>query len=46
MGNIDLSMYGIKDVKEIIHNPSYELLYEHEMDSNIEGYEKRSVTRI
>ena len=23
MANLDLSKYGIKDVKEIIHNPSY-----------------------
>ena len=40
MGKIDLSVYGIKDVKEIIYNPSYELLYEHEMDPDLEGYEK------
>ena len=24
MANLDLSKYGIKDVKEIIHNPSYD----------------------
>ncbi len=24
MANLDLSKYGIQDVKEIIHNPSYE----------------------
>ena len=27
---IDLSVYGIHDVKEVIHNPSYELLFEEE----------------
>ena len=28
MANLDLSKYGIKDVKEIIHNPSYDVLLE------------------
>lgn len=27
MANLDLSKYGIKDVKEIIHNPSYDVLF-------------------
>ena len=27
MANLDLSKYGIQDVKEILHNPSYEVLY-------------------
>ena len=31
MSKIDLSKYGINDVKEIIYNPSYEFLYEEEM---------------
>ena len=26
MANLDLSKYGIQDVKEILHNPSYEVL--------------------
>ena len=25
MANLDLSKYGITDVKEILHNPSYEV---------------------
>ena len=28
MANLDLSKYGIVDVKEILHNPSYEVLFE------------------
>ena len=28
MATLDLSKYGIKDVKEILHNPSYEVLFE------------------
>ena len=27
MANLDLSKYGITDVKEILHNPSYEVLF-------------------
>ena len=30
MAIIDLSKYGIKDVKEVVYNPSYELLFEEE----------------
>ena len=27
MANLDLSKYGIVDVKEIVHNPSYDVLF-------------------
>ena len=30
MANLDLSKYGIQDVKEIIHNPSYDVLFAEE----------------
>ena len=30
MSKIDLTKYGITDVKEIVHNPSYEVLFEEE----------------
>lgn len=46
MATIDLSKYGIKDVSEIIHNPTYELLFEHEMDPNLEGYEKGQLSEF
>ncbi len=46
MANIDLSKYGITGVKEIIHNPSYELLYEEETNPNLEGYEKGQNTEL
>lgn len=36
----DLAGYGITDVKEIIYNPSYEKLFEDEMNPELEGYEK------
>ena len=40
MGKVDLSQYGITGVKEIVHNPSYESLYEEEMRTGLEGFEK------
>ena len=42
--NLDLSRYGIKNVKEIIHNPSFEELFNLEMDSKLEGFEKGVLT--
>ena len=36
MGKIDLSKYGITGVTEIIYNPSYEQLFEDEMDPSLE----------
>ena len=41
---IDLSVYGIKDVEEIVYNPSYDLLFEEETKAGLEGYEKGIVT--
>ena len=37
---IDLSQYGINSLRELYYNPSYDLLYEHETDPNLEGYER------
>lgn len=42
---IDLSIYGIKNVKHIYYNPSYEELFEHEMDPTLEGFERGVLTR-
>ena len=46
MAQIDLSKYGINGVTEIIHNPSYEALFEAEMDPTLEGYEKGQLTEL
>ena len=46
MATIDLSKYGIKDVKEILHNPSYEVLFKEETKDTLEGYEKGQVTEL
>ena len=46
MKQLDLAKYGISDVKEIIHNPSYEELFAAETDTTLEGYEKGQVTEL
>ncbi|HCI73705.1 MAG TPA: phosphoenolpyruvate carboxykinase (ATP), partial [Lachnospiraceae bacterium] len=46
MANIDLSQYGINDVKEIVYNPSYEFLYEEEMKPELTGYDKGQLTEL
>ena len=46
MSKIDLTQYGITNVKEIVHNPSYELLFEEEMNPNLEGFEKCQLTEL
>ena len=37
MAKIDLSKYGITGVTEIVHNPSYEMLFEEETKAGLEG---------
>lgn len=44
--NLDLSKYGIHDVQEIVHNPSYDQLFEEETNPNLEGYERGQVTEL
>ena len=44
--NLDLSKYGIENVKEISYNTSYDELYELELDSKLEGYEKGTLTEL
>lgn len=46
MKNIDLSKYGIKDVKEIVYNPSYDQLYDEELKPELEGFEKGQLTEL
>ena len=46
MSNIDLAKYGIKNVKEVIYNPSYEQLFKDEMDQSLTGYEKGQLTEL
>ncbi|MDR2859188.1 MAG: phosphoenolpyruvate carboxykinase (ATP) [Mediterranea sp.] len=44
MTKLDLSKYGISGVSEIVHNPSYEVLFAEETKSSLQGYEKGQVT--
>ncbi|ARR48165.1 phosphoenolpyruvate carboxykinase (ATP) [Photobacterium damselae subsp. damselae] len=44
--NMDLFQYGIKNVTEVVRNPSYEMLFEEETKPGLEGYEKGVVTEL
>ena len=46
MANLDLAKYGIKDVKKVIYNPSYEELFKDEMNPELTGYEKGQLTDL
>lgn len=46
MRTVDLSSYGIGEAKEIFYNPSYELLFKHETDPTLEGYERGTLTKL
>ena len=46
MSKIDLSKYGISGVTEIVHNPSYEQLFEEETKPGLQGFEKGQVTNM
>ena len=41
----ELEEYGLKNVKEIFHNLSYDQLFEHETKPELEGFEKGYVTK-
>ena len=44
--NIDLSQYGIKAPAEIIYNPSYDQLYEAELQPDLTGYDRGQLTEL
>ena len=46
MAQIDLNKYGITGAKEIIRNPSFEALFEAEMDPTLEGFDKGQLTEL
>ncbi|MBR1890972.1 MAG: phosphoenolpyruvate carboxykinase (ATP) [Clostridia bacterium] len=41
-----LAKYGITGVKEILYNPTYEVLYNEETKPGLEGYDKGQVTEL
>ncbi len=46
MTKIDLTQYGITDVKEIVYNPSFDALYEEEINPALEGYDRGQVSEL
>ncbi|MCD7972639.1 MAG: phosphoenolpyruvate carboxykinase (ATP) [Candidatus Azobacteroides sp.] len=44
MANLDLSKYGISGEYEIVHNPTYEQLFQAEIDPKNKGFERGVVT--
>ena len=44
--SISLEKYGIKNIKNIIYNPSFELLYNEEINSNLVGFEKGQLSEL
>ncbi len=46
MAEINLSKYGITGTTEIVHNPSYEMLFEEETKPGLEGFEVGQVSEL
>ena len=44
MANLDLKKYGISGNFEVLHNPTYEELFQAEIDPANEGFEKGVLT--
>ena len=42
----DLTKYGIKKVKEVVYNPTYEVLFNEETRPELDGYEKAQETEL
>lgn len=43
---IALEKYGIKNVKEIVYNPSYDELYNAELNEDLKGFEKGQLSEL
>ncbi len=46
MANVDLTQYGITGTTEIVYNPSYETLFQDEMDPSLTGYDKGQLSEL
>jgi phosphoenolpyruvate carboxykinase (ATP) len=44
--SISLEKYGIKNAQNIIYNPSFEFLYNEELNPNLEGFEKGQLSEL
>ncbi|MHA2706387.1 phosphoenolpyruvate carboxykinase (ATP) [Vibrio owensii] len=43
---LDLTKHGLLNVKEVVRNPSYEMLFEEETRADLTGYERGVVTEL
>ena len=46
MKPVELEKYGIKDVTEVVLNPSYDQLFEEELNPDLEGFEKGVLSEL
>ncbi|NBI68573.1 phosphoenolpyruvate carboxykinase (ATP) [Pseudoflavonifractor sp. 60] len=46
METYGLEQYGITGIQEVVYNPTYEQLFEAEMDPTLEGFEKGQMTEL
>ena len=46
MANLDLTKYGITGTTEIVHNPSYDVLFAEETKADLTGYEVGKVSEL
>ena len=46
MANLDLAKYGITGAVEVLHNPSYDVLFAEETKPGLEGFDKGQVTEL
>ena len=44
--SISLEKYGIVNVSEIIYNPSYDYLYNEELNPTLEGFERGQLSEL
>lgn len=44
--SISLEKYGIKNVSQVIYNPSYEFLYKEELAEELKGFEKGQLSEL
>ena len=46
MANLDLAKYGISGAVEVLHNPSYDVLFAEETKPGLEGFDRGQVTEL
>jgi phosphoenolpyruvate carboxykinase (ATP) len=44
--SISLEKYGIKNAHDVVYNPSFDLLYQDELNPNLEGFEKGQLSEL